>query len=342
MQSPELFEHFSAWADLGSLVLLVLSLYVGGLNPSRPVWGRSNFRNAVLFCLHSLSIAYSGFRFIGEAVFLSPGPREFLAGSLVYLARWLWLSWRMNRPSSPESRLFEVALSLRELHTMRIGFSTDKSDSAKRAGDCELVIRRGARKPPRGQHYWRGVKETPDTYHEQVSTWEVRLVEEGLHADKLDIFGTAEYMDLDQASMEMAYKRIYEVVMRALPFHSPESNEGSAARVTGWGSVSMPSRTADRGVNNGYIDVNFEPFFEKWSGLPVEWHAKNVGADDERPIGCVARRVAADAVVYVNKRGSATSRTREQVRVINRCLECAARGFLIGDSRIEEIALDLG
>lgn len=342
MLSQERFEHIAAWADLGSLLLLVLSLYVGGLTPSRLVWGRSPFHNTLLFCLHTLSIAYSSFRFIGEGIFLSPGPREFLVGSVVYLGRWLWLSWRMNRPSSPESRLFEVALALRELRTLRIGFSTDKSNNARRTGDLELVIRRGARKTPRGQHYWRGVKEAPDTFHELVSTWEVRLVEEDLHADKLDMFGTTEYMNMDQATMETAYKRFYEVVMRALPFRPFGCNEASNERVMGWGNLSMPSRARDRAVRNGSIEVNFEPFFEKWSGLPVEWQASNVGADDERPIGWVARRVAADAVVYVNKKGKATSRTVEQVSVINRCLECTARGFLMGDSRMNEAILDLG
>lgn len=104
--------------------------------------------------------------------------------------------------------MFAVARALRDLRTLRIGFSTDSNGAGYRKDALEAVLRRGAQLAPKGERYWRGVKIKPDHFNEFVSTWVVHLAEEELHSDKLDVFGTTEYMKGRPGKHERCVSRI--------------------------------------------------------------------------------------------------------------------------------------
>lgn len=321
----------SVWSDLGSMILLALSIAVGGLSPCRPIWGRSRERQLTLIATFSMAVLFSLFRFVVEGMFETTGPREFLAGTVVYISRWLWLFWRMSRPDSTEARLFEVARALRLLHMLRIGSSTDDKNALNRRGQWEVVLRRGVAKTPPGHRYWRGVKERADRFVEQDDCWDVRLVQEHLHGEVLDAIGTVEYMDKDEATLDEAYRRFYKVVLTAVARREPTQREIDAAEGRSSSHVSNGPPRARHSTNVGHSqqrqrpdqEVDFSPFFAKWGGVPVQALAESVKATDMRPIGHVARRVAADAVAYANDK-HVFFRTEEQVKVINQCLEAAA------------------
>lgn len=349
----ETFNTISAWSDLVSLLLLVLSLLSGGLSPSRKVWGRPWLRNVAQFLSFSLAVAWSGFRFVVEGIFKDPGAREFLVGTVAYLGRWLWLWWRMTRSQSKEARIFEVARALRKLETLRIGFSTDDSKNSLGTKDWEAVLRHGTPHKQPGKSYWRGVIEKNEFFPD-VKTWEVHLAERKLHADKLDKFGTLEHMMGDQKCMHLAYQAFYELVMTAVAYRPLIDNEEHNAPVSGHGYFVLPPlqsvpnvahmggstrATAPSQVVNGTAEVNFGPFFEKWGALPVEWVAQSVGAIDQRPIGWVARRVAADAIMYIQQPGKSLH-TKEQVETINDCLKTTLQAHLRYDTS-DHVALDL-
>lgn len=349
MGAQEIFEKFAVWADIVSLLLLVFCLSLGGLTPSRLVWGRSLHHNLSLSFVMGISFLWSVLRFVVEGIYETPGPREFLAGNVVYLGRWIYLWWKMNCADSKEARMFAVARALREVRTLRIGFSTDKS----RAGDLEVVLRRGVQKTPPGEAYWRGVKIKQEEFHELPATWEVHLAEEELHSDTLEVFGTTEYMNGDQGSMNAAYRAFYDVVMSAVAYRSLRPGEEPNAPVDSTdGHFILPIGTPNTRSNdatqfvrpktsvNGTAEPNFDPFFSRWSGLPVEWVAQSVGAIDQRPIGYVARRVAADAIVYIKSKGK-TAKTIEQVKVMNACLERALAAHLTGSSRPSHTVLNM-
>lgn len=375
--AKETFVTISLWSDLGSMVLLGLSIVVAGLSPCRPIWGRSRKQQLALVAAFSATVLFSVFRFVVEGMFEATGPREFLAGTVVYISRWLWLYWRMSRPASEEARLFEVARALRLLHMLRIGYSTDDKNEIDRRGEWEVVRRRGVAETPSGEHcksYWRGVKERADRFVEQDDCWDVRLVQEHLHAGVLDVIGTIEYMNKDEAAMDEAYRRFYKVVMTAVATRRPTQREMDAAvyrpgshvsqgataqqsalsqtasnspAVQRVATISNPlSAIVSTGSTVGQIaplrarhstniasqsqerqrpdrEVDFSPFFARWRGVPVQALAENVKAGDVRPIGNVARRVAADAVAFVNDKRM-FFRTEQQVTIINQCLEAAA------------------
>lgn len=354
MENKDIFAKIAVWADLGSLLLLILNLSLGGLTPSRHVWGRSTHHNLLLFFVMALSFSWSVFRYISEGFYETPGPREFLAGNVVYLGRWIYLWWKMNWTHSKEARMFAVARALRDLHTLRIGFSTDSNRGGYRKGALEAVLRRGVQLAPQGETYWRGVKIKPDEFNEFVSTWIVHLAEQELHADTLDVFGTTEYIKGDQGSMNAAYRAFYDVVMAAIAYRPLKPGEEPNAPVEGDGYFILPeivtqcvsqrgaivSVAAPKNIINGTVEPNFATFFSKWDGLPVEWVAQSVGAVDERPIGYVARRVAADAIVFINNKGKGLN-TVEQVKVINECLDRALAAHLRGDSNPSELMVSM-
>lgn len=346
MGAPEFFAKLAVWSDIGSLGLLSLCLSLGGLTPSRLVWGRSWHHNLLLTFVMGLSFLWSVFRFVVEGVYETPGPREFLAGNVVYLGRWLYLWWKMYcTTQSQEARMFSVARALRELRTLRIGFSTDKARDGYRKGELEAVLRRGVQIAPEGEIYWRGVKIEPEEFHEFSATWVVNLAEKELHADKLDVFGTTEYVKGDQGSLNAAYKIIYDVVMTSIAFRALLPGEEPNAPVEGDGYFILPqvepTRTSRSGgtvivqpgktIVNGTAEPNFAPFFSKWGGLPVEWVEQTVGAVEQGPIGYVARRVAADAIVYIKNKGKGLNAVK-QVKVINECLDKALAAHLRGAS----------
>lgn len=350
----ETVKIISAWSDLVSMSLLVLSLVSGGFSPSRKVWGRPWQRNLAQVLTFSVAVAWSIFRFVIEGIFKEAGPREFLVGTVVYLGRWLWLWWRMTRSQSKEARIFEVARALRKLHTLRIGFSTDVSKHSQGTKDWEAVLRYGTPDRQPGKSYWRGVI-TKNEFCPDVKTWEVHLAERKLYADKLDKFGTLEYMMGDQKCMNIAYQAFYEVVMNAVAYRPLfDKEEPNKPPVPGDGYFDLPPpqtvrnvmqkggsnrATAPSQVVNGTAEVNFDPFFDKWDALPAEWVARSVGAVDQRPIGWVARRVAADAIVYIKQAGKSLH-TEKQVERINDCLKATLNAHFRYDTP-EHVALDL-
>lgn len=335
------YEYVSAWADLFSLLLLVLCLSIGGLSPSRKIWGRSLPHNLALMFLIFISILFSAFRYITEAIYLSPGPREFLVGNSVYLARWLYLWSRLTFLSFPEARLFHVARALRNLHIIRFGQSTDRDSD--RAGMTEVVIRRGVRHAQKGfGFYWRGYKEAKDVLWERVGIWEVRLVESDLHSDRLDTFGAVEFLNSGPDVMDNVYKKVYDLVMTSVPYRNMLNGESKNETVRGWGSVSHADGNAGTdGIKDGSLDVNFEEFFKKYRGLPVQWRAKNVGAIDERPIGYIARRIAADVCVYISGKGKDRDISTNQVCLFNECIERTVSGLLQKEQEDTNVVIEV-
>lgn len=98
--------------------------------------------------------------------------------------------------------------------------------------------------------------------------------------------------------------------------------------------------TAPKNIIHGTAEPNFATFFTKWEGLPVEWVAQSVGAVDQRPIGYVARRVAADAIVFINNKGKGLNAV-EQISVINECLGRTVAAHLRGESNPTELILSV-
>ncbi|CDF40354.1 unnamed protein product [Chondrus crispus] len=230
------------------------------------------------------------------------------------------------RPKSKYARVFKVARALRNLDVLRVGFSSDPTKITNGTSAWEVVLRKGVAYKSSGKEYWRG-NVVNEHYCSEVQTWQVHLVERKLHASMLDSFGTIEYLDANQKSLNAAYQAFYEVAITAVGYRPMRENESPNETPPGDGYFVLPqapqrswatTRPETNQVRNGSAEVNFAPFFARWSGLPVQWIATMVGAEDMRPIGWVARRVAADAISFINT--GKHFRTEEQVKVINQCL----------------------
>ena len=334
----EVAKEISAWADIVSMFILAVCFVIGGLSPCRKVWGWPPARITSQLAVFSIAVIWSVFRFIVEGIFKEAGPREFLTATIFYLGRWVWLYWRITRPKSKYARVFKVARALRNLQLLRVGFSSDPEKNTNGTSAWEVVLRKGVASKSSGKEYWRG-NVVDEHYCSEVQTWQVHLVERKLHATMLDSFGTIEYLDANQKSLNAAYQAFYEVAITAVGYRPMRENESSNETPPGDGYFVLPrapqiscatTRPETNQVRNGSAEVNFTPFFARWSGLPVQWIATMVGADDLRPIGWVARRVAADAISFINT--GKHFRTEEQVEVINQCLRKTLQAHFREDS----------
>ena len=287
----------AAWSDVISLVLLGFNILVGGIDPARHLWGRSIFRNVLICTSLSASIAFTVLRFAYEGLNKNPGPREFLAGSVIYSARWIWLWISISRKDTRGGRMYHVGQALKHLYTLRLGKSTHDSDMRK--GKQELVLRCGARHiPSKEPEYWRGYNLIEPVLHHSVQTWEVHLLERNLHAEQLDALGTIEYRRKEPFATDDVYKRFYDLVM------------------------TTHMTTED-------IIVDFSPFTDEYKPVGITRRAERMGATDPTDLGGVARRIAADATLYISRK-RADFRAPKQVRLLNSCLKQAAKEYFQG------------
>lgn len=291
----------AAWSDIISMMLLGMNILVGGIDPAHR-WGRSIFRNVLILLCLTASISFTVFRFVYGGVNRNAGSREFLAGSAIYSARWIWLWYNMARRATRSGRMYRVGQALMLLQTLQVRKSTHKNE--ERIGRNELIIRCGSRRlPGKSEEYLGGYDRTEPVWHEHVQTWEVHLVEGNLHGDKLYALGTMEYNQMDPYPVDGVFKRIYNVVM---------------------------STTERRDA----ITVDYSKFEANWSPLRVIQIAERVGAVHDTPLGGVARRIAADACLFIigntvpETRKRAEFRTRMQVDCLNACLRQAAKDYL--------------
>ena len=296
MSETTVAQRVAAWSDVGSLLLLSLCIVIGGIDPVMTIWGRSLLHNILLAICMSLSAIYSIGRLIYEGYTVETGPREFLAVSVVYTARWMWLFSGVVRPNARGSKIMRVCRELRHLQSVRLGTSTN----ASRYGSSEIVLRRGVRHvhaSPK-EIYWRGI-ERYCKLHPTIEVWEVQLEEAQFHSSLLDVMGTTEYRRAD--NLDETFKVFYDVVM-----------------------------TCDS--QNPQLRVDYQPFLDQFDPVIVTRQAQRVGATDTSPLGGIARRVAADAMYFISKKDG-ECRTRKHVEVINMCLEKAVRTYVeVGES----------
>lgn len=210
----------------------------------------------------------------------------------------------MARYNTRSGRLFRVARSLRYLKMLRLGPSTHST----RLGEKELVLRSGIHRINSAEKYWRGIP-VVIIFQQSVETWEIHLLEPKLHAALLDIFGTIEYGSQDPHNLDDAYKRIYTAVM-------------------GTGPVCE------------HLKVDYAPFFSQFRPVPVTSFSRRLEATEESELGQIARRVAADAVLYV-KDPDARFRTQQHVTCINECLENALQSYMHPASDNNYVAINI-
>lgn len=377
-------EIITSWSDLVSLVLVGLNFLAGGLDPQFPAWGWNRAAVVRLLVAILASFAWTVFRFVIEGVYKTPGPREFLAANVIYLARWLYLWILMLRRSQPEYRMRRIVLELRNVLMMRSGSGKDRThdDPDRQSGNFhEIVLRRGVADIPKGlKEYWRGYNHKC-VFHERECVWETHILEKHLHQEELDPIGTSKYLSANDDLLNDVYKRVYDVVLKAVSSRAPFPEEmamlrspempgprpatpatpvaapppgyptatpvlthppphvfipvgtGNIAEATGQSSNVRQEPGKQLVPQNNErpppVEVDFALFLRKWKGLPVERIAEIRGTVDARPIGRVARKIAADALVFIKHEG-AEFRTAQQVKVLNQCLINAAHAQFEG------------
>lgn len=275
-------DWFAAWADIPSALLLALLLLSGGVTPKRLVWGRSFLRNLLFYSVLVISTLFNITRIVLEGLWRSPGPREFMTVSIIYTVRWTLLRARMTIPGTQQEKLLRVACALRELRTLRRGASTHVS----RKGDDEVVIRRGVKAVRRNAKlYWRGVEEEV-VRMVPSGVWKVHLMEARMYSPELDAWGVVDYFE-DGLDREQICSKIFFLVRSA-----------------------VGRETAS----------DFSAFFEKYDGLEARQASFMFARDDCSDMGKIARKIAADAVYFVLF-PNADFRTKDQVSMVNRCIE---------------------
>ncbi|KAI0563224.1 hypothetical protein FGB62_44g10 [Gracilaria domingensis] len=195
----------------------------------------------------------------------------------------MYFFYSLRTSSTLPGRLVHVAKSLRSLKTLRVGSSTYH----RRRGEQEIVVRSGARGAT-GEKYWRG---KIDRQQSVGDGWLVYLVEEQMHTDLLSDLGTVEYARTQKANKDDLYRRVYQTVMNV------------------------------EGVGDPRID--WTKFLSEYSAIAKTNMAVRAGATSDGDLAGVARRVAADACLYVA--GKCPYRADVQIAIINSCVEETAR-----------------
>eukprot|EP00178_Gracilaria_changii_P011397 TRINITY_DN3247_c0_g1_i1.p1 TRINITY_DN3247_c0_g1~~TRINITY_DN3247_c0_g1_i1.p1 ORF type:complete len:301 (-),score=23.11 TRINITY_DN3247_c0_g1_i1:842-1744(-) len=276
-------ETFSSYSDLVSLGLASVAFLTNGMDPAHQLWGNSWLETFIQFSTMALLIFFTLFRFYLEVAFAVTAPREFLAISFVYSARWMYCLYSFHRSSALSGRLSRVAKSVRNIVTLRVGSSTHHN----RRGAQEIVLRSGARKAS-GEEYWRGKIQREEAVGRG---WLVHLVEEQMHTDLLSDLCTTEYTRIHKTNTDDLYRRLYQTIMNI---------EGADESLVDW-----------------------TRFSNEYSPIAKTNFAVRAGATSDAELAGVARRVAADACLYVV--GKRSYRTDVQVALINSCTEYAAR-----------------
>lgn len=296
-------ESIENWSDGISLVLLAIAFIILGLNPKRYLWPsvkRYTYRAIVLTVL----IVWTGFRFITEGIFDTIGPREFMAVTIAYVARWLWLAAEPYRRSRSK-RWIQTVKELNNLPTVRIGASSRVS----RKGEHEVVVRRAVRKVRvdrrRELHkYWRGyemsVKSTDASYGKRGrinTSWFVELQEENMRKKSLEPLLNDEAWNQTNADFAF-YKTVYKEVLDSFPSIVDEEKNDDWCR----------------------------KFVKLWGLQPPTQMARSADAIDPSTRASIARKIAADALVFVAVPGS-DFRMKSQIQLISKLLEKVARQY---------------
>lgn len=288
--TPGIVTFLANWGDLLFFIFFALHICLGGVLPRRRLWGSSLIRRIALVTVIVSAIVFFTIRLILEGIYQTAPLRGlFATGVVAFIASWVW-NWNFLHYGQRASRLFEIALALREIRTFRYGNS---SDELRKSKGLELVVRRGARKA-KGDPYWRGFIEGEPEFLEACRAYIIHLVEVGLHQDKLSAFGDPAYLRSHSFNTTNQYKRIYDVIM-----------------------------TVE--VSNAVLKVPFENFIDKFnaSSISIAGLATEAEATGESNLAKVARRVAADAVGYVSNPFFKKPRTKEHVACINECIDAA-------------------
>lgn len=286
---------FSVWADAISFTLGGVLLVVGGLAPRRPLWA-TDTRNRICCLLIVVIYVWNIFRYVYEAVKEKPGPREFMLLTITYASKWIALYVKLAIRDTEAKRLYETGRCLRHVKMLQVGVST----SVDRKGEMEVVIRRGVLQA-KGKYYWRGTEESVKKFEgpDGIRIWKVLLQQSRLYGTKLNAWGTVSYLN-GGADLEDVYKTVYKLILK----------------------------TDRKNLEN------YKEFLEKWGYLPPDTLAESVGAIAMADIGHAARRVAADALYYISKKQNARLRARNQIAMINACIDQAANDEIkkhIGD-----------
>lgn len=250
-----------------------------------------------------LLILWNIFRFVTEAIYDTVGPREFMAVSIGYVARWMWLAAEPLR-SRRCRRWIRVVRGLRKLSMVRVGSST----RTEREGDFEVVYRTAMRRVGRDfrkeeREYWRGyevsVRNNVEENEEhgamdEEKRWLVHIHDETLYLEKLEPVLNGGHWNASGAKA-ILYDSVYSVILTSFP---------------------------------AYLDMEEDwskEFDEHWGLLKPTYMAREAGATAEGPRADIARKVAADAVQYAfAKKGRVKLRLTAQIRMICRILERVA------------------
>lgn len=292
---------FKNWSDGVSLIVLALAFLALGLGPKRKL----RFHWYIFLkrvCVFLVLVVFNGYRFVTEGIFDAAGPREFMAVTIGFIARWLWMAAEPCR-SARCRRWIQTVKAMSKLISVREG----ESKREGRKEEYEVVVRKAVARVPRllrtkERMYWRGYEISAER-DPPLS----RIRNNGNRAQKDPRW----LVHIDDETMHLVY---LEPLLNNRPW------KNARADVTLYGAIYSGIMAAFPKVIDNEKDESWVERFEKqWGLLAPTGLAEDAKATGTSKRAGVARKIAADAVHYALVGGEL--RAVKQIEVVNAILE---------------------